>query len=253
MTRKIVAGNWKMNLNYAEAKTLLKDLMAQKEQFNADVELIICPPAPYLSAFAEVLKDEEWVKLGSQNNYFLEHGAYTGEVSPTQLKSLGVKYGIVGHSERRNNFNEDYSTLSKKVKALLKNDIIPIFCCGEQLQVRDSNVYKEFIMKQIHDSLFKLKPEEMSKIIIAYEPIWAIGTGKTATSEQAQEIHNLIRTRIASQYDETVANKVGILYGGSCNAENAKELFTQQDIDGGLIGGASLEADSFLTIANAFE
>ena len=253
MTRKIVAGNWKMNLDYSEAKVLLKELMAKKDEFNAEVELIICPPAPYLSAFAEVLKDQEWIKLGSQNNFFLENGAYTGEISPTQLKSLGVKYGIVGHSERRNNFNEDYSMLSKKVRALLKVGIIPIFCCGEQLQVRNSNVYKEFIMKQINDSLFKLKPEEIEKIIIAYEPIWAIGTGKTATSEQAQEIHHLIRTRIASQYDEKVAGNVGILYGGSCNAENAQELFTQQDINGGLIGGASIDAESFLTIANAFE
>lgn len=252
MTRKIVAGNWKMNLDYAEAKTLLKELIANKNQFNAEVELIICPSPPYLSAFSEVLKDQDWIKLGAQNNFFLESGAYTGEVSPTQLKSLGVKYGIVGHSERRDNFNEDYSMLSKKVKALLKYDIHPIFCCGEQLQVRDSNVYKEFIMKQITDSLFKLKAEEMEKVIIAYEPIWAIGTGKTATTGQAQEIHALIRARIASHYDEKTATKVGIIYGGSCNAENAKDLFAQKDIDGGLIGGASLNITSFATIANAF-
>lgn len=253
MTKKIVAGNWKMNLDYTEAKTLLKDLMANKDQFDEKVEVIICPPSPYLSAFAEVLKDNEWIKLGSQNNFFLESGAFTGEISPKQLKSLNVDYGIVGHSERRDNFNEDYSMLSKKVRALLKHDITPIFCCGEQLQVRDSNVYKEFIMKQIQDSLFKLKPEEMQKIVIAYEPIWAIGTGKTATAEQAQEIHALIRTRIASQYDEKTANSVNIIYGGSCNAENANELFSQKDIDGGLIGGASLKADSFQTIANSFE
>ena len=253
MTRKIVAGNWKMNLDYAEAKTLLKALMAGKGQFPEDVCIIICPSTPYLSAFSEVLKDQDWVKLGAQNNYFEDSGAHTGEVSPTQLKSLGVSFCLVGHSERRNDFNEDYAILSKKVKALIKHDIRPVFCCGEQLQVRDSNVYKEFIMKQIEDSLFKFSADEMQKIVIAYEPIWAIGTGKTATAEQAQEIHQLIRSRIASQYDETTANAVSILYGGSCKPENAAELFSQKDIDGGLIGGASLDADSFIAIANSYE
>lgn len=252
MARKIVAGNWKMNLDYDEAKMLLKNLIASKDQFNPEVDLIICPPAPYLSAFAEVLRDHEWISLGSQNNYFIDEGAFTGEVSPKQLKSLGVKYGIVGHSERRDNFNEDYSMLSKKVVALLKHGIRPIFCCGEQLQVRDSNVYKEFVMKQINDSLFKLKPEEMAQMVIAYEPIWAIGTGKTASSKEAQEIHHLIRSRIETQYNEKTAQSVGIIYGGSCNADNAKELFEQADIDGGLIGGASLDVESFVTIANSF-
>lgn len=253
MKRKIVAGNWKMNLDYEEAKILLKNLIASKQDFDPEVELIICPSAVYLSAFSEVLKGDDWVKLGAQNCHFISGGAHTGEISPTQLKSLGVKYAIVGHSERRNNFNEDYNMLSKKVQALLKNDISPIFCCGEELQVRDSNVYKEFVMKQIEDSLFKFKPEELEKIIIAYEPIWAIGTGKTASADQAQEIHALIRARIAAQFGEKTAERVGIIYGGSCNAENAKELFSQNDIDGGLIGGAALKADSFLTISKSFE
>jgi triosephosphate isomerase len=252
MTRRIVAGNWKMNLDYNEAKTLLKSLMGQKDKFPEDVTIIICPSTPYLSAFSEVLKDQEWVQLGAQNNYFEDSGAHTGEVSPTQLKSLGVSFCIVGHSERRNDFNEDYGILSKKVKALLKHGIRPVFCCGEQLQVRDSNVYKEFVIKQIEDSLFKFSAEEIQKIVIAYEPIWAIGTGKTASAEEAQEIHQLIRNRIASQYDEITANQVSILYGGSCNSDNAGELFSQKDIDGGLIGGASLEAESFVAIANAY-
>jgi triosephosphate isomerase (TIM) len=252
MTRRIVAGNWKMNLDYNEAKTLLKSLMGQKDKFPEDVTIIICPSTPYLSAFSEVLKDQEWVQLGAQNNYFEDSGAHTGEVSPTQLKSLGVSFCIVGHSERRNDFNEDYGILSKKVKALLKHGIRPVFCCGEQLQVRDSNVYKEFVIKQIEDSLFKFSAEEIQKIVIAYEPIWAIGTGKTASAEEAQEIHQLIRNRIASQYDENTANQVSILYGGSCNSDNAGELFSQKDIDGGLIGGASLEAESFVAIANAY-
>jgi len=252
MTRRIVAGNWKMNLDYNEAKTLLKSLMGQNDKFPEDVTIIICPSTPYLSAFSEVLKDQEWVQLGAQNNYFEDSGAHTGEVSPTQLKSLGVSFCIVGHSERRNDFNEDYGILSKKVKALLKHGIRPVFCCGEQLQVRDSNVYKEFVIKQIEDSLFKFSAEEIQKIVIAYEPIWAIGTGKTASAEEAQEIHQLIRNRIASQYDEITANQVSILYGGSCNSDNAGELFSQKDIDGGLIGGASLEAESFVAIANAY-
>ncbi len=252
MTRRIVAGNWKMNLDYNEAKTLLKSLMGQKDKFPEDVTIIICPSTPYLSAFSEVLKDQGWVQLGAQNNYFEDSGAHTGEVSPTQLKSLGVSFCIVGHSERRNDFNEDYGILSKKVKALLKHGIRPVFCCGEQLQVRDSNVYKEFVIKQIEDSLFKFSAEEIQKIVIAYEPIWAIGTGKTASAEEAQEIHQLIRNRIASQYDENTANQVSILYGGSCNSDNAGELFSQKDIDGGLIGGASLEAESFVAIANAY-
>ena len=252
MTRRIVAGNWKMNLDYNEAKILLKSLMGQKDKFPEDVTIIICPSTPYLSAFSEVLKDQEWVQLGAQNNYFEDSGAHTGEVSPTQLKSLGVSFCIVGHSERRNDFNEDYGILSKKVKALLKHGIRPVFCCGEQLQVRDSNVYKEFVIKQIEDSLFKFSAEEIQKIVIAYEPIWAIGTGKTASAEEAQEIHQLIRNRIASQYDEITANQVSILYGGSCNSDNAGELFSQKDIDGGLIGGASLEAESFVAIANAY-
>lgn len=241
-----------MNLDYNEAKTLLKSLMGQKDKFPEDVTILICPSTPYLSAFSEVLKDQEWVQLGAQNNYFEDSGAHTGEVSPTQLKSLGVSFCIVGHSERRNDFNEDYGILSKKVKALLKHGIRPVFCCGEQLQVRDSNVYKEFVIKQIEDSLFKFSAEEIQKIVIAYEPIWAIGTGKTASAEEAQEIHQLIRNRIASQYDEITANQVSILYGGSCNSDNAGELFSQKDIDGGLIGGASLEAESFVAIANAY-
>ncbi len=252
MKRKIVAGNWKMNLDYSEAKTLLKNLIRLREKFNPEVELIICPSSVYLSAFSEVLSGQDWIKLGAQNSHYINSGAHTGEISPTQLSSLGVQYAIVGHSERRNNFNEDYNMLSKKVQALLRCDISPIFCCGEELQVRDSNVYKEFIMKQVEDSLFKFKPDELEKIIIAYEPIWAIGTGKTASAEQAQEIHGLIRARIAKEFGEKTAANVGIIYGGSCNAENAEQLFALQDLDGGLIGGASLDAESFATISNSF-
>ncbi len=252
MRKKIVAGNWKMNLDYGQAKSLLQTLIQQKDDYEKDVELIICPTPIYASVFAELLNDHKWLHLGSQNCYHTNEGAFTGEISPSQLKSLEVGYCLVGHSERRDSFNESYEFLTKKVDALLKTGITPIFCCGEQIQVRESNVYKEFVMKQIEDSLFHLKPEEFEKVIIAYEPIWAIGTGKTATSEEAQEIHALIRARIAKHYGDKVAGNTSIIYGGSCKPENAKELFSQKDIDGGLIGGASLDAASFMEISKSF-
>jgi triosephosphate isomerase len=252
MRKKIVAGNWKMNLDYGQAKNLLQDLIKNKDKFNPDTEVVICPSAPYLGVFAELTADHDWLKLGAQNAYFVDSGAFTGEISPVQLKSLEVKYCLVGHSERRDNFDESYNLLSKKVKALINHDITPIFCCGEQLQVRDSNVYREFVMKQIEDSLFSLSAPEIAKCVIAYEPIWAIGTGKTASAEQAQEIHGIIRARLAANFGEKTANEVSVLYGGSCNTDSAKELFAQTDIDGGLIGGASLSADDFCTISNSF-
>lgn len=252
MRKKIVAGNWKMNLDYGQAKSLLQNLIQQKDSFGKDTELIICPTSIYLSVFAELLNDHKWLHLGAQNCYHEDAGAFTGEISPLQLKSLEVGYCLVGHSERRENFNESYESLSKKVEALLKHGITPIFCCGEQLQVRESNVYKEFVMKQIEDSLFHLKPADFEKVIIAYEPIWAIGTGKTATAEQAQEIHALIRARISKHFGDKVAKSTSIIYGGSCKAENAKELFSQADIDGGLIGGASLDSNEFVDISNSF-
>ncbi|MEX1002943.1 MAG: triose-phosphate isomerase [Crocinitomicaceae bacterium] len=253
MRKKIVAGNWKMNLDYTEAKALLQDLIKTRDQFNKEAEIIICPSAPYLSVFAELTADHDWLNLGGQNCYFADDGAFTGEVSPVQLSSLHVDYCIVGHSERREIFDESYQLLSKKAKALINHDITPIFCCGEPLQVRSSNVYREFVMKQLDDTLFHLPAEELAKCIIAYEPIWAIGTGKTATSEEAQEIHALIRSRIASAFGDKTANAVSIIYGGSCKPDNAAELFAQKDIDGGLIGGASLSAADFCAISNAFE
>jgi triosephosphate isomerase (TIM) len=252
MSKKIVAGNWKMNLDYGEAKSLLQALIKLEKKFNKDTEVILCPSTPYLSAFSEVLANNKILKLGAQNCYYQEQGAFTGECSPAQLKSLNVDYCIIGHSERRDNFDENYELLSKKTKALIEHDITPIFCCGEQLQVRKSNVYREFVMKQLEDSLFSLSADEIAKCVIAYEPIWAIGTGQTASAEEAQEIHNLIRARIAANFGDKVAKEVSIIYGGSCKAENANELFAQQDIDGGLIGGASLSADEFCQISNAY-
>ncbi len=241
-----------MNLNYEEAKPLLNSLVNSAKSGNASTEIIVCPPAIYLAAFSDILKTQSAVKLGAQNCFHQDSGAYTGEISPSQLKALGVNYCIIGHSERREQFNESYDLLAKKAKALLRHQIQPIFCCGEQLEVRSNNVYKEFIMKQIEDSLFTLKAEEIAQVIIAYEPIWAIGTGKTATAVQAQEIHGLIRARIAKQFGDKTAADINLIYGGSCKSDNAKELFSQTDIDGGLIGGASLDAAEFSHISNSF-
>jgi len=249
MAKKLIIGNWKMNLDYAEAKSLLQEIAKLKDDFNSDAEIVVCPPMPYLSVFHELLKSNDWIKLGAQNTFSQNAGAYTGETSPTQLKSLGVEYVIVGHSERRDYFEEDNKFLLQKVKALLKEGLTPIFCCGEQLQVRKSNVFKEFVMKQIEDVVFTLSAEEVSKIIIAYEPIWAIGTGKTATAAEAQEIHKLIRLRLEKNYGEKVSKAIPLLYGGSMKPDNANELLAQTDIDGGLIGGASLEAEAFAKIS----
>jgi len=250
--KKIIAGNWKMNLDYNEAKSLIQDIAKSKEDFNSETEIVVFPSMPYLSVFHELLKDNDWIKLGAQNCYTKNTGAYTGETSPTQLKSLGVDYCLVGHSERRDIFIEDYALLAKKVKALLEVNITPVFCCGEQLQVRESNVYKEFIMRQIEDSLFSLSAQDLAKVVIAYEPVWAIGTGKTATAEQAQEIHNLVRNRIAKDFGDKTANSMSIIYGGSMKPDNARELLAQKDIDGGLIGGASLDADTFAQISTSY-
>lgn len=250
--KKIIAGNWKMNLDYDEAKGLIQEIAQSKDNYHAEAEMVVIPSMPYLSVFHELLKDNDWIKLGAQNCYIQNSGAFTGETSPTQLKSLGVDYCLVGHSERRDYFTEDYSLLAKKVKALLEVNITPVFCCGEQLQVRESNVYKEFIMRQIEDSLFSLSAQELAKVVIAYEPVWAIGTGKTASASQAQEIHGLIRARIAKDFGEKIAGEISIIYGGSMKPDNARELLAQTDIDGGLIGGASLDAEQFAQISTSY-
>ncbi len=252
MRKKIIAGNWKMNLDYEGSKNLIHSIAKLDSEFNNDAEIVVFPSMPYLSVFHELTKDINWLKLGSQNCYFEKSGAFTGESSPVQLKSLQVDYCLVGHSERRDYFLEDNVILNKKIKALIEEGITPIFCCGEQLQVREANVYKEFIMKQVEESLFDLPAQDLAKVVIAYEPIWAIGTGKTATAQQAQEIHHLIRSRISKDFGEKIANEMSILYGGSMKPENARELLAQKDIDGGLIGGASLNADAFAQISTSY-
>jgi triosephosphate isomerase len=251
--KKYIIGNWKMNLNYEEAKELIQSIAKEKDQFDLNSEIVVCPSAPFLSVFHELLKNNEWIKLGAQNMYCENSGAYTGEASPSQLASIGVKYVLIGHSERRQYFGENNKLLNLKVKAALAAGLTPVFCCGEDKQVRKSNVFKEFVMKQIEDVLFEFNAQDIAKIIIAYEPIWAIGTGQTASAEQAQEIHQLIRQRLVKQYGDKTGAAVPILYGGSVKPENAAELFAEKDINGALIGGASLDAQSFSRISSAVQ
>lgn len=249
--KKYIIGNWKMNLNYDEAKHLLQNIAKEKDSFDLESEIVVCPSTPFLSVFHELLKNNEWLKLGAQNMHYEQAGAYTGEASPMQLNSIGVKYVLIGHSERRQYFGENNKLLTQKVKAAIAAGIIPVFCCGEDLQVRKSNVFKEFVMKQIEDVLFEFSAQEIEKMIIAYEPIWAIGTGQTATAEQAQEIHGIIRHRLIKQFGDKTGSSVPLLYGGSVKPENAAQLFAQKDINGALIGGASLDAHSFSQISSA--
>ena len=252
MRKKIVAGNWKMNNTFEEADDLLFELAESISDLDLDnQEIIVCPPAIYLEMSTDVGL-ENGFSVGSQNCSNQEAGAYTGEISAAMLKSLDVKYCLVGHSERRKYNHEIHEELAEKVNQLLTNDISPIFCCGEALEEREAEKHFEVVKTQINDSLFGFSKEEMLNIVVAYEPVWAIGTGKTASSAQAQEMHAFIRSLLSEKYGEDIANGISILYGGSCNPKNAKELFSQADVDGGLIGGASLKADDFLAIIKSF-
>ncbi|MDD2205309.1 MAG: triose-phosphate isomerase [Bacteroidales bacterium] len=252
MRKKIVAGNWKMNLTFSEAEDLLFDLNDEliSEPPKAGVEVIIFPPYPYLELAADAA-EEGALMFGAQNCADHDKGAYTGEVSAAMLNSIDATHVIIGHSERRKYYHEDSAVLYNKIRQALDNDLIPVFCCGENLEDRESNNHFNVVKQQIEEVLFKLEEEEFSLVIIAYEPVWAIGTGKTATSEQAQEMHAFIRSLIAKQYPEDVAEETIILYGGSCNPKNAKELFACPDVDGGLIGGASLKKDDFIAIVRS--
>lgn len=252
MRKKIVAGNWKMNKAFHEADDLVFDIVKLVDKNGANgVEVVICPPFPYLELATDITENDK-VFIGAQNVSNQESGAYTGEISAMMLKSIEVKYCIVGHSERRKYFNESNQFLSEKVDICLKHDIIPIFCCGEVLEERKSENHFDVVKTQLTESLFHLEPKDFKKVVIAYEPVWAIGTGVTATSEQAQEMHAFIRSIIEEKYNKALANDITILYGGSCNPKNAKELFTNPDVDGGLIGGASLKADDFYKIVDSF-
>lgn len=253
MRKHIVAGNWKMNKTFEEADDLINDIMDKLEGLTLDrnTEVVICPPFPYLEMASEY-GDESYFAVGAQDVSEQDSGAYTGEVSAAMLESLELTYCIVGHSERRAYHHETDEIVARKVDQLLKYNLRPIVCCGEVLQEREEGRQFDVVKKQITDGLFHLSAEQFANIVIAYEPVWAIGTGKTATPEQAQEIHAFIRGLIAEKYGKEVADETSILYGGSCKPSNAKELFANPDVDGGLIGGASLKADDFIAIATAF-
>ncbi len=251
MRKQIVAGNWKMNLEYAEGVSLFSEIvnMVRDEQKGSQIA-VICAPFIHLNSLAKL--GGNVVKLGAQNCNENESGAFTGETSAKMIKSVGCEYVIIGHSERRQYYAEQDAILLEKTKVALKNNLIPLFCIGETLEERNEGRYFEVIKKQIMNGLLSLSVADFSKVVVAYEPVWAIGTGLTASSAQAQEVHHYIRQQIAAHYGEEVANQTSILYGGSCNPKNAAELFAQPDIDGGLIGGASLKSRDFTDIVKTF-
>ncbi|MFK7899988.1 MAG: triose-phosphate isomerase [Cyclobacteriaceae bacterium] len=251
MRKKIVAGNWKMNTDSKSASQLAKEVASAVANSN-DVDVVICPPAINLESVNAALNGSAKVKLGAQNCHTKDSGAYTGEISTAMLQSVGASHVILGHSERREYFNESNEFIKEKVDKVLADGLTPLFCCGETLAQREAGIHFDFVNSQITESLFHLSEEEFKKVVIAYEPIWAIGTGVTASSEQAQEIHAVIRKHVASKYGQSVADETSILYGGSCKPGNAQELFACADVDGGLIGGAALKADDFAAIVNAF-
>lgn len=251
MRKQIAAANWKMNLSLAQAETLLNELVASAHTLGADQEAVFAVPAIYIPLALAKLANKPNVYVAAQNCHQKESGAYTGEVSASMLQSIGVKHIIVGHSERREYFAESDALLAEKVNAILAIGSTPIFCCGEPLSIREADTQNAFVEAQLKNSLFHLSADAIVKVVIAYEPIWAIGTGKTASSAQAQEIHAYIRSCFTAKYGEAVANQISILYGGSVKASNAKEIFSQPDVDGGLVGGASLVATEFTAIINA--
>ncbi|MDD2192293.1 MAG: triose-phosphate isomerase [Bacteroidales bacterium] len=251
MRRNIVAGNWKMNLGFEEADDLVNLIAEKLDEVETETTVIVCPPYPYLELTSDLAQESNFF-AGAQNVSSFDNGAYTGEVSAQMLASMNIDYCIVGHSERRKYFHETNQEISTKVVKLLESGISPIFCCGEALEERESEKHFDVVKTQIVESLFNLTGEEILDVIIAYEPVWAIGTGKTATGAQAQEMHAYIRSLLTEKYGKEVSEEISILYGGSCNPKNAKELFANKDVDGGLIGGASLKADDFLAIITSF-
>ena len=252
MRKKIVAGNWKMNMTLQDGIALAKELNENLTADKPNCGVVICTPFIHLASIAAFL-DQDIIGLGAENCADKNKGAYTGEVSAEMVKSTGAQYVILGHSERREYYKESPAILKEKVLLALENGLKVIFCIGESLEQRMANEQNEVVKAELEGSVFNLTPEQFANIIIAYEPIWAIGTGKTASAEQAEEIHAYIRSVIAEKYGEEVAQNTSILYGGSCKPSNAKELFSKPDIDGGLIGGASLKAADFKGIIDAWK
>ncbi len=251
MRKNIVAGNWKMNLNREEGIKLVEEVISLVSSDN-NVEVVFSPSFLYLHKVNKMCANDNLLQTASQNISHNDSGAFTGEVSAQMVNSLNVKYTILGHSERREYFNETNIELKQKVDLSLKNNLEIIFCCGESLNQRESGVHFDWIKQQLTESVFHLTEKEFEKVVIAYEPIWAIGTGVTASSDQAEEIHQFVRNVIAEKYNENIAENTSILYGGSCNPTNAKELFSKKNIDGGLIGGSSLNAENFTRIIESF-
>lgn len=250
MRKNVVAGNWKMNTTLEEGVELANQINGLLKGKKVDCDVVICVPFTHLTSVNAVL-EPELVGLGAENCSEHEKGAYTGEVSAAMVKSTGAGYVILGHSERRQYFGENNEQLLAKTKQALANGLTPIFCVGEVLEERENGTFNEVVAGQV-EALFELSAEDFGKIIVAYEPVWAIGTGKTATAEQAQDMHAHIRKVIENKYGKEVADNTSILYGGSCKPSNAKELFAKPDVDGGLIGGAALQAESFLGIIESF-
>lgn len=252
MRKKIVAGNWKMNKTLEEGRALASEIIKRENEANKEVTMVLATPFIHLTEVGALLKGSKNIFLGAQNCNDHDSGAYTGEISAAMLKSVGTKYVILGHSERREYYHENNELLAKKLDIVISNGMTPIFCCGEPLEIRENETHIDYVQRQLTESLFHLSKEDFLKIVIAYEPIWAIGTGRNATAAQAQEMHAEIRNHLAGKYGKDAAGEISILYGGSCKPSNAKELFEGADVDGGLIGGASLKADDFLGIVNAF-
>lgn len=252
MRKNVVAGNWKMNKEFTEALQLASEISNMVKDESIDgTEVIMCVPFPYLNTLSKLVEGSS-VKIGAQNCSNQESGAYTGETSAQMLGSINIPYVIVGHSERREYFAEDNSTIAQKVDLALANNIRPIFCCGETLVIREEGTQDYFVANQMGESLFHLTEEQIKQVIVAYEPVWAIGTGKTASAEQAQEMHACLRAKLSEKYGADIADEISILYGGSVKPGNAKEIFAGKDVDGGLIGGASLDSRGFVDIVKSF-
>jgi len=253
MRKQIAAANWKMNKTISEGKDLLAEILNSDLSIGQNQEVIFAVPFPYLIETQSIITGKSGIFISAQNCHHKTAGAYTGEVSVDMLSSIGIKHCIIGHSERREYFAETNGQLAEKVDLCLAKNITPIFCCGEPLNIRESATQNEYVSVQLNESLFHLDAEQIQKIVIAYEPIWAIGTGKTASSDQAQEMHAHLRNVLAAKYGTEIASKISILYGGSVKGNNASELFSQPDVDGGLVGGASLIASEFVQIINALK
>jgi triosephosphate isomerase len=251
MRKKIAAANWKMNLTWQQANDLVQALLEAAPSVQDSHQVILAVPYPYLNSVSSLLQKSAGYSVAAQNCHHLEAGAYTGEVSATMLASMNIAYCLVGHSERREYNAESNAMLAHKVMRCIENKIRPIFCCGEPLAIRDQEQQNEYVTRQLQESLFVLSAEQIGQAVVAYEPIWAIGTGRTASSAQAQDMHQHIRRVLAGQYGQDLAGQIPILYGGSVKASNADELFACPDVDGALVGGASLVASEFTAIVNS--